>query len=144
MLNAMPESLQNLSNDFMKIHRESEGLEEMLTATYLRALERDIFSQYRPKYEAQQPDGYLEDYQDYLSITAEDAKTKCWKKMLEKYKGYFKHLHEIQEDNWSNFCFLHEMRDFFLARKMMQQVEKLTHGINDYINSHVVDWMFKK
>jgi len=127
----------------MKIHRESESLEEMLTATYLRALERDIFSQYRPKYDPPQPDGYLEDYQDYLALSA-DAKPAGWKKLLEKYKGYFKHLHEIQEDNWSNFCFLHEMRDFFLARKMMQQVEKLTRGINDYLSSQVVDWMFKK
>lgn len=127
----------------MKIHRESESLEEMLTATYLRALDRDIFSQYRPKYEAQQPDGYLEDYQDYLALS-DEAKPAGWKKLLEKYKGYFKHRHEIQEDNWSNFCFLHEMRDFFLARKMMQQADKITHGINDYMNSQVVDWMFKK
>ena len=145
MQNVMPEYLLNSSNDCMKIYRE-KGLsfEEKITAIYLRALEPDIFRDYKPKYEPAQPEGYLEDYQDYLSISAEDAKTKCWKKMLDKYKGYFKHLHEIQEDNWSNFCFLSEMRKFFSERKMMQQTAKITLAINDYLQSQVVDWMFKK
>lgn len=129
MQNVMPESLKNIRNDWMAIYRESRG-EEMTMATYLRALEPDCFSQYKPRI-VYAPSEWAEAYADYLMVTNEN-KPKTWKVIREKFSGYIKARDIAKEKNESDKKFLMEMMDFFSARNMPLQAEKCRQNILEF------------
>lgn len=122
MQSAMPESLQNTKNDWMQIYRESGSAEELAMATYLRALENDCFSQYRPKV-VYAPKGWHEAIQDYRMV-AEENRAKVWKVIAEKFYGFIKAKDEAHAENDSNSKFLKEMFDFFTEKSMAIYAEK--------------------
>ena len=130
MQNVMPESLQNIKNDWMDIYRESGGVEEMLMATYSRALEFDCFSLYRPRY-VSTPSGCLEAYQDYLTVNDEN-KPSVWKGICKKFGGYLKARSEADHHNASCLGFLEEMRDFFEKKGLLRQAETCRLRMNEF------------
>lgn len=129
MQNVMPESLRNIKNDWMDIFRETVD-QEMFMATYLRALQPDVFSLYKPKI-VYAPTGWAEAYGDYKMV-GEDTRSKVWKGICEKFSGYVKALSDAKSENQSNKFFLEEMRDYFLKNNMPLQTEKCRQRLLEF------------
>lgn len=109
-------------SDFKKIFDEAGNLEELLMATYLRALEWDCLGQYRPHMLPAEPVGYRELYEKYLMLS-DEKKPEAWRNLQAKFQGYFKACVEADRLNKSDKFFLSEMRDFFDAQNMPKQAE---------------------
>jgi hypothetical protein len=110
VIDSLPKS--RVSDPSFRIWQETEGgIDEKLTAVFLYALKTHA-RDYLPKENPGFPVGFESDHSDYLMVDPAD-KSKAWKVMLEKYKGYFERLFEVKADNLSNLNFLREAKAHF-------------------------------
>ncbi|HDY86630.1 MAG TPA: hypothetical protein ENH82_00770 [bacterium] len=121
------------TNEFNVIMQQDLPFAERVTATYIRLLQDDCFSFYKPRLEPVQPNGFMPDYQRHLT-TANDLGTKSavWRKLISKYPGYFKAKDSAVTENSSNLHFLKQMRDHFKELNMRPQEEKCQMRINEF------------
>ena len=99
-------------NDFREIMKTTDTLDELLTATYARALEKDCLDDYRFKRMPYPPHGWAQDHAAYKTVS-DEKKSAAWKKIAEYYSGYLKARDEIYVSNRGNQVFLEQMLEHF-------------------------------
>lgn len=120
-------------SEYVKMFEECSG-DELLTAVYTRAMQHDCFKHYRPRYEPPIPNGYMDIYNDYQSISKlkTEDRSKVWKVIQEKHSGYLKAKQELAGQNRSDISFLEDMKKHFQGLGMMQYVETIDLRLMDF------------
>lgn len=120
-------------NKFKSIALERGTWKEKQIAIFVESLnDREIVRELKYQARPVMPDGYQDLYQAYLQIKGDDqAKSKAWKLILEKYSGYVKAVREVEARNRSNEHYLREMLSVFEREQMspytMQVRQMLSH-----------------
>lgn len=128
MQNVMQESLpkSQRANEEMRIFKERSSLEEMLMATYSKAI--DSIRLYEKKRFPMPPKGYHDAMNDYHLLSVEN-KSKAWKVILDRFKDFIAVLDSTKAENASNLKFLREMEQFFAEHNMPMQKETVLQAI---------------
>jgi len=130
--NLASKSLENFEkNEFRKILEEPISLDEKLTAIYLRSLQPDYFSLYRPKREPYPPQGWVDEYRIYESAK-DSEKSAIWREMSARFSGYLKAIEDTRFENRSNRDFLKEMMVHFEKMQMPKQVEMIRLRLQEF------------
>lgn len=126
-------SLQKFAaNDFRRLMDEAETLDEGIMEVYLRALEPDCFSHYKPRALPYRSTELHEMILKYHEITSKENRSSAWRDLLKKDPGYFKALADARYENFSNISFLTDMLIFFEDKKMSSPTEMVRFRLWDF------------